>query len=164
MSFQICIRTAKPLQQLATEIRDLFSLPPFKLDTLVNETYCQFETLGLFLLLRLADEDERDPEVIDYPYCFDLQTSFTEHNLNTDDMEYNLQPYYAQLLTFHLDVETACQEKKMTGQHWQIRYSYYKKNPQWDDSILYGEDGWAPAVSNNEYSAWRIVYPTGERY
>src|ERR1700726_4521642 len=125
MSFQIWINTDKPLQQLATEIRSLFSLPPFS--PFSGEPYCQFEMLGMLVLIHRADEEDRDPEVIDYPYCFDLQMSFVDHELNTDDMEYRLQPYYAQLLSFQLGLNTAYHEKQKVDQRWQIRYHFCAK-------------------------------------
>lgn len=159
MSFQICMKTDKSLQQLASEIGDLFSLPPFKENSLAGETYYQFEMLGMLVLIHLADEEERDREVRDYPYSFDLQMTFVDHALDTDTMEYQLQPYYAQLLAFHLGVETAHHEKQKVGQHWQIRYSYYCKNPQWDGSILYGEPGWHAAVLTSPPSPWRTMHP-----
>ncbi|GAC1465818.1 MAG: hypothetical protein PVS3B3_32010 [Ktedonobacteraceae bacterium] len=159
MSFQICIKTEKALQQLATEIRDLFSLPPFKEQAFSGEAYCQFDMLGMFILIHHADEEDRDPEVIRYPYCFDLQMSFTDHELNTDDMEYRLQPYYAQLLTFQLGLDTAYHEKQKVGQFWQVRYNFLRKNPKWKETILYGEEGWEPAVLVAQPSAWRSMHP-----
>src|SRR5260370_31492023 len=60
MSFQICIKTDKSLQQLATEIRNLFSLPPFQQNTFSGDEYCQFEMLGMLLLIHRADEEDRD--------------------------------------------------------------------------------------------------------
>lgn len=157
MSSQICIKTDKSLQQLATEIRDLLSLPPFTLDSSAEEPYCQFDMLGMLVLIHKTAEEDRDPEVRDYPYSFDVQMSFTEHELDTDTMEYNLQSYYAQLLAFHLGIETACYEKKKVGQHWQIRYCFYSKNPKWDANLLFGEPGWCPAVTNGTPSAWRSI-------
>jgi hypothetical protein len=157
MSLQVCIRTDKSLEQLATEIRDLLSLPPFKLDAFGTEHYYQFDMLGMFLLLRWSEEDERDPEVRDYPYVFDLQMSFEDHELDTDAMAYSLQPYYAQLLAFRLGVETACHEKKRIGPHWQVRYCCYCKNPRWTGNVLYGEDGWEPAVLVGVCGKWRTV-------
>jgi len=56
MSFQICIKTDKSLQQLATEIRNLLSLPSFKQDSFAGEPYCQFEMLGMLILIHQADE------------------------------------------------------------------------------------------------------------
>jgi len=96
------------LDQLATEIRDILSLPPFKVDAFAEEPYYQFDMLGLFIMLRQSEEDERDPEVKHYPYILNLQASFEDHELDTDTIIYGLQPYYAQLLTFRLGVETAC--------------------------------------------------------
>ena len=110
MSFQICIKTEKSLQQLATEIRDLFSLPPFRQEALAGEPYCQFEVLGLLVLIHHIDEGDRDPEVMHYPYSFDLQMAFVDHKLDTDDLEYRLQAYYAQLLSFSLGLDTAHHE------------------------------------------------------
>lgn len=159
MSFQICIKTKKSLQQLATEIRDLLSLPPFKLDSFAEEPYCQFEMFGMLVFLRRAEEEEREPEVMDYQYCFDMQMSFTELELDTDDLEYQLQPYYAQLLAFRLGLETACYEKKKVGQHWQIRCRYFCKNPSWDGTTLYGEEGWLPAVTTASPTPWRSLQP-----
>ena len=159
MSFQICIKTDKSLQQLATEIRNLFCLPPFAENSFAGEPYCQFEMLGMLVLLYKADEEDRDPEVLHYPYCFDMQFTFVDHKLNTDEMEYQLQPYYAQLLSFHLGLETAHHEKQKVGHRWQIRYQFYSKNPQWNASILYGEEGWAPAVITAPPSPWRRMYP-----
>lgn len=159
MSFQICIKTEKSLQQLAMEIRDLFSLPSFKENTFSGEPYCQFEMLGMLILISYADEEDRDPEVMRYPYCFDLQLSFTDHELDTDDMEYRLQPYYAQLLTFQLGLDTAYHEKQKIGQHWQVRYHFLQKNPRWNSNILYGEAGWAAAVLVAQPSAWRTMHP-----
>ena len=158
MSSQICIKTGKSLQQLATEIRDLLSLPPFTLDSFAEEPYCQFDMLGMLVLIRKAAEEDRDPEVKDYEYSFDIQMSFTEHELDTDTIEYNLQPYYAQLLAFRLGVETACYEKKRVGQHWQIRYCYYRKNEKWDGTHLFGEPGWMPAVATDKPGAWRSIH------
>lgn len=159
MSFQICIKTDKLLQKLATEIRDIFSLPPFKENAFSGEPYCQFEMLGMLVLIHQADEEDRDPEVMHYPYCFDLQMSFADHQLDTDDMEYRLQPYYAQLLTFQLGVDTAYHEKQKVGHHWQIRYHFLSKNPKWSGAILYGEPGWEPAVIAAPPSAWRGMHP-----
>src|SRR5258708_39336046 len=51
MSFQICIKTDKSLQQLATEIRNLFSLPPFRQKKDSGETYYPFEMLVLHFLI-----------------------------------------------------------------------------------------------------------------
>lgn len=158
MSFQVCMKTDKTLQQLATEIGNLFSLPPFSETAFSGEPYCQFEMLGMLILIHKADEEDRDPEVMDYPYCIDLQMSFTDHNLNTDDMEYRLQPYYAQLLTFQLNLETAHHEKQKMGQRWQIRYHYYSKNPRWDSTKLYGEEGWESAVIMALPTPWRSVH------
>ncbi|GCE10664.1 hypothetical protein [Tengunoibacter tsumagoiensis] len=163
MSFQVCIKTEKPLHQLATEMRDLFSLPPFKLDSFADSSYCQFEMLGMLILIRQAEEVEREPEVADYPYCFDIQMSFTEHELDTDTMEYALQPYYAQLIAFHLGVETACQETKRVGEHWQIRYNYYVKNKNWSGEFLFGEKGWSPAVISGPATPWRLLHPALHR-
>ena len=81
MSFQICIKTDKSLQQLATEIRNTFSLPPFKQNSFSGESYCQFEMLGMLILVHRLDEEDRDPEVMHYPYCFDLQMAFADHEL-----------------------------------------------------------------------------------
>ena len=159
MSFQICIKTDRSLQQLATEIRALFSLPPFKQTTFAGEDYYQFEMLGMLVLIHEAEEDDRDPEVMKYPYCFDLQMSFMEHELDTDSMEYQLQPYYAELLAFHLGAETACHEKQKVGRGWQIRYQFYSKNPRWTPDILYGEPGWEPAVKVGAASPWRGMHP-----
>ncbi len=159
MSFQICIKTEKSLQQLATEIRDFFSLPPFKTNTFSGDTYCQFEVLGLLILIHQADEDDRDVEVMHYPYCLDLQTSFVDHNLDTDTMEYRLQPYYAQLLSFHLGLDTAYHEKHKVDRAWHIRYHFCSKNPKWNANILYGEPGWEPAVIEEAPSPWRTMHP-----
>src|SRR5215467_2083107 len=73
MSFQICIKTDKSLQQLANEICTLFSLPPYRQISFTDEPYYQFEMLGLFILLHRADEEDRAPEVEDFNFCFDLQ-------------------------------------------------------------------------------------------
>jgi hypothetical protein len=159
MSFQICIKTEKSLQQLANEIRNLFSLPAFRQNSLSEEPYCQFEMLGMLILIHRAEEEERDPEVRHYPYCFNLQLSFADHELDTDDMEYRLQPYYAQLLSFKLGLETAYQEKQKNGRSWKIRYHFCCKNPRWNESILYGEPGWEPAVTEAPPSPWRAVLP-----
>ncbi|GCE48141.1 hypothetical protein EI42_04139 [Thermosporothrix hazakensis] len=159
MSFQICIKTAKSLRQLASEIRDVLSLPPFTESVFDGAPYCQFEVLGMLILLHETEKEERDPEVSDFPYAFDLQAAFMEHDLNTDPMEELLQPYYAQLLSFHLNVETAYREKKQIGQHWQVRYCYLQKNPQWDGSVLFGEAGWEPAVRRTAVSPWRTMLP-----
>lgn len=159
MSFQICIKTDKSLQQLATEIRNLFSLPPFRQNTFSGDEYCQFEMLGMLILIHKTDEEDRDPEVMDYTYSFDLQMSFADHELDTDSMEYNLQPYYAQLLSFRLGVDTAYHEKQRDGQAWKIRYRYCRKNPKWNGSILYGEPGWEPAVIKISPSSWRSMHP-----
>lgn len=159
MSFQICIRTDKSLHKLATEVYKLFSLPPYQYNSYAGESYYQFEVLGMLILIHKTDEDERDPEVADYPYRFDLQLSFTEHELDTDDMEYRLQPYYAQLLTFRLGLDTAYHEKQKVGRHWQMRYHFCHKNPRWDDSILYGEPGWQAAVIVEPPTSWRTLRP-----
>lgn len=155
MSLQIYLKTEKSLQQLAREMRELLSLPPFKHDAHAEEPYCQFEMFGMLVLVRLTGEEERDPEVCDFPYCLDMQMTFSEHELDTDTMEYQLQPYYAQLLAFHLNVEAAHQERQKLGKHWQVRYQYCHRNPRWDGSLLYGEAGWEPAISQAPPSEWR---------
>jgi hypothetical protein len=159
MSFQICIKTDKSLQQLVTEIRECFSLPPFSQSSLASEPYCQFALLGMVVLIRRTDDGEKcDPEVLNYPYRFNLQLSlFTDHELDTDDMEYRLEPYYAQLLAFRLGVETAYHEKQKMGKHWQVRYQFCRKNPRWNGNILYGEEGWEPAVIMSPPSSWRFL-------
>ena len=159
MSFQICIKTDKSLQQLATDIRNLFSLPPFQQNSFSGEVYCQFEMLGMLILIHRAEEEDCDPEVMDYPYCFDLQMSFADHKLDTDTMEYTLQPYYAQLLSFQLGLDTAYHEKQKTDRVWKIRYHYCRKNPKWNPSILFGEPGWEPAVIQMQPSSWRSMHP-----
>jgi hypothetical protein len=158
MSFQICINTDKSLHQLATEIRKLLSLPPFQETAFSGESYCQFEMLGMLLLIHQIDEEERDPEVRRYPYSFDLQLSFSDHELDTDTMEYTLQPYYAQLLSFHLGLETAYREQKKEGRGWQIRYHFCHKNHHWNGTILFGEPGWEPAVFEAPPSTWRTMH------
>jgi len=157
MSFQICINTDKSLHQLATEIRKLLSLPPFQATP--GESYCQFEMLGMTLLIHQVDEEDRDPEVRRYPYSLDLQMSFSDHELDTDTMEYHLQPYYAQLLSFHLGVETAYREQKKGERMWQIRYHFCRKNYKWNGTILFGEAGWEPAVFEASPSPWRSMLP-----
>jgi hypothetical protein len=159
MSFQICIKTDKSLLQLSTEIRNLFSLPPFRQDAFVGEPYCQFEMLGMLILIHLADEEDRDPEVMRYPYCFDLQMAFVDHELDTDEMEYTLQSYYAQLLSFRLGLDTAYHEKRKVNEKWHIRYRFCSKNMQWNGTILYGEEGWQPAVLQAPPTAWRTMHP-----
>jgi hypothetical protein len=159
MSSQICIKTDKPLQQLVTEIRELFSLPPFRENSFAGASYYQFDMLGMLILLHWIEEDERDPEVIDYPYSLDLHMSFTEHELDTDTMEYCIQPYYAQLLAFRLGVTTAYQEKQKVGSHWQVRYCYCQKNVNWREAILYGEPGWEPAIKTLPLGPWRSMRP-----
>ena len=159
MSFQICIKTDKSLQQLATEIRDLFFLPPFRQNFFAGSSYFQFEMLGLLVLIHESDEEDREPEVKHYPYCFDLQTSFADHELDTDDMEYRLQPYYAQLLCFQLGVDTSYHEKQKVGRNWKIRYHFFRKNFSWDGKMLYGEPGWEPAVLESPPSPWRSMHP-----
>jgi hypothetical protein len=159
MSFQICIKTEKSLAQLATEIRNLFSLPPFKQSFFSGESYYQFEVLGMLVLVHHADEEDRDPEVMQYPCCFDLQFSFTEHELDTDALEYVLQPYFAQLLSFRLGLETAFHEKQKVDRAWQLRYRFYSKNPRWNPDILYGEPGWQPAVIEGTPGPWRSMHP-----
>src|SRR5947207_15251583 len=81
MSFQICIKTDRSLQQLAAEIRTIFSLPPFNQNSFAGEPYCQFEMLGMIILIHPADEEDRDPEVKSYPYCFDLQMRSEERRV-----------------------------------------------------------------------------------
>lgn len=158
MSFQICINTDKSLHQLATEIRKLLSLPPFQETSFSGEPYCQFEMLGMSILLHQADEEERDPEVKCYAYSFDLQMSFSDHELDTDAMAYRLQPYYAQLLSFHLGVETAYREKQKGEGGWLIRYRFCRKNLKWNGSILFGEPGWEPAVLETSPGQWRRTH------
>lgn len=159
MSFQICIKTDKSLQQLATDISKLFSLPPYRQNSFAGESYCQFEMLGMVILIHKTDAEDRAPEVIEYPYAFDLQCSFVDHELDTDEMEYNLQPYYAQLLTFRLGLDTAYHEKQKIGHDWQIRYHYCHKNPRWNEAVLYGEPGWQPAVLLDPPTPWRTMHP-----
>jgi hypothetical protein len=160
MSFHICIRTEKSLHQLATEMRNIFSLPTFRQNSFSGEPYCQFEMLGMLVLIQPMEEHEREPEVKDYPYSFVLQLSFADHELNTDDMEYRLQPYYAQLLSFKLGLETAYQERQKTDHRsWKIRYHFCCKNPRWNGSVLYGEPGWEPAVIEAPPSPWRAMLP-----
>ena len=158
MSFQICIKTDKSLHQLATDIRKTLSLPPFQETSFSGGAYCQFEMLGMCVFLHQIEEEERDPEVRCYPYTFSLQVSFGEHNLDTDSMVYRLQPYFAQLLSFHLGVETAYRERQKGEHGWQIRYRFCRKNPKWDGAILFGETGWEPAVLEASPSQWRSTH------
>ncbi|HEX4716444.1 MAG TPA: hypothetical protein VH164_16105 [Ktedonobacteraceae bacterium] len=159
MSFQICINTDKSLHQLATEIRKLLSLPPFQETAFSGEPYCQFEMLGMLLLIHQIDEEDRDPEVKRFPYGLELQLSFSEHELDSDAMEYQLQPYYAQLLCFHLGVETAYRVQKKEGRDWLVRYHFCRKNHKWNGTILFGEPGWEPAVIEASPSQWRSMHP-----
>jgi hypothetical protein len=111
--------------------------------------------LGMLIMIHKIDEEDREPEVKAYPYSLDLQASFVEHELDTDEMEYRLQPYYAQLLCFHLDLETSYCEKQRMDHGWKIRYHFCQKNQKWDGSILFGEPGWTPAVIEAPPSPWR---------
>ena len=158
MPFQICMKTDKTLQQLAAEIRDLFALPPYTFDSHTEEPYCQFEMLGMLLFVRQSDEESQDQEVRDYPYCLDMQLSFTEWNSDNDQLEYNLQPYYAQLLAFRLGVDTACYEKKRIGERWKIHYHYYTRNTDWSADRLFDEPGYVPAIQEEAPSDWRPMH------
>ena len=158
MSFHICINTGKSLHQLASEVRALLSLPPFQETSFSGDSYCQFDMLGMLILIHPVDEEDRDPEVKHYAYSFDLQMSFGEHELDTDDVEYRLQPYYAQLLCFHLGVETAYHEKQNGIRGWQMRYHFCRKNPRWNSAVLFGEDGWEAAVTEAPPSPWRSIH------
>jgi hypothetical protein len=115
--------------------------------------------LGMLILIHKPEEEDRDPEVMSYPYCFDLQMAFADHELDTDDMEYRLQPYYAQVLSFQLGVDTAHHEKQQVANKWHIRYRFYSKNRKWNGAILYGEPGWEPAVIEASPSLWRTMHP-----
>lgn len=157
MPFQVYIKTERSVQQLAAEIRDALSLPPFSLDAFAEEPYCQFDMFGMQIMLHYTDQEMCDPEVKQYAYSFDLQMSFTEHELNTDDLEHNLQPYFAQLLAFRLGFETAYRERKKVGPHWQVRYCHCTRNPHWDGTILFGEPGWEPAVTSLPSGPWRTM-------
>ncbi|MBE3559173.1 MAG: hypothetical protein IMW89_08115 [Ktedonobacteraceae bacterium] len=159
MPSQICIKTDKSLQQLAAEIQQLLTLPSVTENSFAGQPYYQFEMFGILALIHRAEEEGLDPEVMDYPYCLDLQMTFTEHELDTDALEYQLQPYYAQLLAFHLGVETAYHEKQKIGSRWRIRYRFCRKNPVWNEAILYGEEGWQPAVLSDMTSEWRYKQP-----
>src|SRR5260370_15047400 len=114
--------------------------------------------LGMSLLINQLEDEEREPEVKHYPYSFDLQMSFSEHELDTDSMVYRLQPYYAQLLCFHLGVETAYREKQKGERGWQVRYRFCRKNPKWNSNVLFGEPGWEPAVIEAPPSHWRSTH------
>ncbi|TMF44279.1 MAG: hypothetical protein E6I32_15385 [Chloroflexi bacterium] len=113
----------------------------------------------MLILIHWADEEDRDPEVMHYPYCFDLQMSFADHELDTDSVEYRLQPYYAQLLSFQLGLDTAFHEKQKVNRAWQKRYRFCSKNPKWNPTVLYGEPGWQPAVLEAPPSPWRSMHP-----
>ncbi len=159
MSFQICIKTDKSLQEIAREMQELLSLPPFTQNAFAGEPYCQFEMMGMHILIQFTDEEDRDPEVKQYPFRFDMHLSLMDLDLDADAIEYGLQPYYAQLLAGRLGFETACLEKQRAGRHWQIRYRFYCKNPQWDESRLFGEEGWKPPILVTTPSRWRVVVP-----
>jgi hypothetical protein len=88
-----------------------------------------------------------------------MQMAFADHEMDTDHMEYILQPYYAQLLSFQLGLDTAYHEKKKVENKWHIRYRFFCKNQRWNESILYGEPGWESAVIESPPSAWRTMYP-----
>lgn len=158
MSFHICLKSDKSLSQLAAEVCQLLSLPPFQENSLADEPYYQFEVFGMSILLHRTDEEDREPEVIHYPYSLDIHYSFLEHNLDTDDLEYRLQPYYAQLLSFHLGLDTAHFEKQKIDRKWQIRYHFYSKNSRWNPNILFGEPGWQPAVTEHSPTPWRFMH------
>src|SRR6266852_9053044 len=153
MSLHICINTDKSLHQLATEIRKLLSLPPFQ--ETIDVSYCQFEMLGFMAVVRKLDDEDREPEVRHFPFSFDMQLTFGDHELDTDMMEYQLQPYYAQLLTFHLGVETAYREQKKTERSWQVRFHFCRKNQNWTGSLLFGEAGYEPSVLDVTPGSWR---------
>jgi hypothetical protein len=153
------MKTHASLFQLTSEIQQLLSLPSFTQEASEGEPYCQFEMFGMQVFIHRTDEEERDPEVGDFPYRLDLQMAFTEHTLDTDTLEYDLQPYYAQLLAFHLDIDTAYHEKHKVGPHWQIHYRYCHKNPRWTGSLLFGETGWEPAIIVTPPTPWRTVRP-----
>jgi hypothetical protein len=159
VAFHICIKTDKSLPQLATEICQILSLPPFHEATLGDESYCQFEMLGMLILVHFVDEEDRAPETLQYPYAFDLQMSFSELALDTDSLEMSLQPYFAQLLSARLGLDTAYQELQQGPTGWQVRHRYFRRNPRWQSDILYGEKGWEPAVVESTPSAWRLANP-----
>src|SRR5579875_2991279 len=83
MSFQVFIKTEKSLHQLASEIGTHLSLPPFKRQRTRDALYYQFEMLGMLVILHYLEEEDRAPEVLNYPYVFTLELTFTEHDLDT---------------------------------------------------------------------------------
>lgn len=158
MPTSICIKTDLSLLHLAIEIQKLLALPPFSIAHSADTSYYQFEMFGWLVFLHALEEDERASEVRDFPYSFSLQAAFQDH-IDTDLLVDRLLPYYAQLLSFHLDVETAAQEKQKLGPHWQVRYAFYRKNPHWQEHILFGEEGWQPAVQQIATTPWRAMHP-----
>jgi len=159
MSFKICIKRRNLCNNSPQEVRNLFSLPPFKQSSFSGEPYCQFEVLGLLILIHRADEEDRDPEVMHYPYCFDLQMSFCRSRLDTDSVEYRLQPYYAQLLSFQLGLDTAFTKKQKVNRACRYATASVQKILNGTQPFCMESLGGSQRCSKAPPSPWRSMHP-----
>ena len=108
---------------------------PFESSTMENNpeiTFYEANGLGFHAALFANEADLLDPEFEQYSCGLELTSHFWCADMDTVDMEGPLSEYYARLLAFELDVETATEillEATEESEIFEIRA--FKRNPQY---------------------------------
>jgi hypothetical protein len=95
-------------------------------------TFYEANGLGFHAALFANENELLDPEFEQYSYGLEITSHFWCADMDTIDMEGPLSEYYARLLAFELDVETATEillEATEDSEIFEIRA--FKRNPQY---------------------------------
>ncbi len=97
-----------------------------------NVTFYEANGLGFHAALFPNSDDLLDPEFENYAYGLELTSHYWCADMNTGDMEVPLSEYFARLIAFELDIETATElliETTEESEIFEIRV--FKRNPQY---------------------------------
>ena len=93
--------------------------------------FCEASGLGLDAVLYLNRGDMLDPEFEGYQYALEITSQFWCIDLDQLDLEESLSEYYARLLAFTLDMETATEIfLEATEEFERLEVRSYQRNSQ----------------------------------
>lgn len=119
--------------------------------------YYRAAGLGFEALLFENAGDELDPEFEAYPYALNLTSQYSDVDLDAFELDEPLSEYYARLLAFDLDIETATEILVETGEDAEIlEIRAYRRNPQ------YRADQGPTARKVNLVEQRRVIEPFDE--
>jgi hypothetical protein len=108
------------------------SYAPSSMEDNPDVTFYEANGLGFHAALFPNSDDLLDPEFEPYAYGLELTSHYWCADMNTGDMESPLSEYFARLLAFELNVETATEVLIETTEESEIfEIRAFKRNPQY---------------------------------